>query len=511
MQQALSGKAGVTLLQGVTGSGKTLVYIRLAQELLHRGKSVMLLVPEIALTPQMMARFTAYFGDEVALLHSGLRLTERYDQFKRIRRGEARIVLGTRSAVFAPLRDIGLIVMDEEQESSYESETAPCYHARDIAKYRCIQEGARLLLGSATPTVETAYWAEKGDYQRALLRRRYNRQALPTVILADLRQELLEGRNGIISRPLYEELQKNLDAGEQSILFLNPNVVIVTNVEADHLDHYSGIEEIEATFAKFMSLVGEDGTVIVCGEDPHLVELAKSTGRHVLSYGFAESNDIVCMHPDVKGIQSDFIVRFEDGTEHAVEIKSNPGRHNMLNATAVLTVAHVLGLDIDAAAKALSSFEGVRRRFTHVGDIDGITVVDDYGHHPTEIKATLAAASSLGYKHVDVVFQPHRYSRLQALCDDFADAFANADKLLLIDVFSAGEMPIPGVTSKMLADTVRAKHPGKEVVYCSSRLELNQELEQMVGAGDLLLTMGAGDVTTVGPEFIEYLTAKKDA
>ena len=231
----------------------------------------------------------------------------------------------------------------------------------------------------------------------------------------------------------------------------------------------------------------------------------------MLSYGFAETNDIVCVHPDVKGIQSDFIVRFEDGTEHAVEIKSNPGRHNMLNATAVLTVAHVLGLDIDAAAKALSSFEGVRRRFTHVGDIDGITVVDDYGHHPTEIKATLAAASSLGYKHVDVVFQPHRYSRLQALCDDFADAFANADKLLLIDVFSAGEMPIPGVTSKMLADTVRAKHPGKEVVYCSSRLELNEELEKMVGEGDLLLTMGAGDVTTVGPEFIEYLTAKKDA
>ena len=271
------------------------------------------------------------------------------------------------------------------------------------------------------------------------------------------------------------------------------------------------VSSVNAGYEPPTDQVGEDGTVIVCGEDPHLVELAKSTGRHVLSYGFAESNDIVCMHPDVKGIQSDFIVRFEDGTEHAVEIKSNPGRHNMLNATAVLTVAHVLGLDIDAAAKALSSFEGVRRRFTHVGDIDGITVVDDYGHHPTEIKATLAAASSLGYKHVDVVFQPHRYSRLQALCDDFADAFANADKLLLIDVFSAGEMPIPGVTSKMLAETVRAKHPGKEVVYCSSRLELNQELEQMVGEGDLLLTMGAGDVTTVGPEFIEYLTAKKDA
>ena len=221
LRQVQSGKAGVTLLQGVTGSGKTLVYIRLAQELLRQGRSVMILVPELALTPQMMARFTAYFGDEVALLHSGLRMTERYDQFKRIRRGEARIVLGTRSAVFAPLGNIGLIVMDEEQESSYESETAPCYHARDIAKYRCLQEGARLLLGSATPTVETAYWAEKGDYQKALLRQRYNRQALPAVILADLRQELLEGRNGIISRPLYDELQKNLAAGEQSILFLN--------------------------------------------------------------------------------------------------------------------------------------------------------------------------------------------------------------------------------------------------------------------------------------------------
>ena len=132
----------MTLLQGVTGSGKTLVYIRLAQELLREGKSVMILVPEIVLTPQMMARFTAYFGAEVALLHSGLRLTERYDQYKRIRRGEAHIVLGTRSAVFAPLRELGLIVLDEEQESSYESGSAPFYHARDIAKYRCAQEGA---------------------------------------------------------------------------------------------------------------------------------------------------------------------------------------------------------------------------------------------------------------------------------------------------------------------------------------------------------------------------------
>ena len=183
-----TGKAGVTLLQGVTGSGKTLVYIRLAQALLAQGKSVMILVPEIALTPQMMDRFSAYFGDEVALLHSALPMTERYDQWKRIRRGEAHIVLGTRSAVFAPLANIGLIVLDEEQESSYESENAPSYHARDVAKFRCAQEGARLLLGSATPTVETAWLARHGEYRWEQLRRRYNDQRLPRVIIADMRQ-----------------------------------------------------------------------------------------------------------------------------------------------------------------------------------------------------------------------------------------------------------------------------------------------------------------------------------
>ena len=219
--RALAGEGGVTLLQGVTGSGKTLVYIRLAQELLQQGKTVMILVPEIALTPQMMARFTAYFGEKVALLHSGLRMTERYDQWKRIRNGEATVVLGTRSAVFAPLENLGLIVMDEEQESSYESERAPCYHARDIARYRSMTERCHLVLGSATPTVETAWYAKNGDYHLALLRERYNRRQLPEVILADMRQELRQGNLTAISQPLYQELKINLERGEQSILFLN--------------------------------------------------------------------------------------------------------------------------------------------------------------------------------------------------------------------------------------------------------------------------------------------------
>ena len=219
LRQTETGRAGVTLLQGVTGSGKTLVYIRLAQTLLEQGKSVMILVPEIALTPQMMARFTAYFGRKVALLHSGLRLTERWDQYKRIRRGEAAVVLGTRSAVFAPLERLGLIILDEEQESSYESEKAPCYHARDIAKYRCVQEGARLVLGSATPTVETAYYARKGDYGLCRLTERFNQRRLPQVILADMRRELRDGNFSCISRPLQQELERNLAAGSRVSCF----------------------------------------------------------------------------------------------------------------------------------------------------------------------------------------------------------------------------------------------------------------------------------------------------
>lgn len=308
------------------------------------------------------------------------------------------------------------------------------------------------------------------------------------------------GRNGS-----GEYFVAEADESDSSFLYLDPDVVVVTNVEADHMDHYGSLEEIERTFVKFMSLVGEDGTVIVCGDSPRLVELARESGRSWVSYGLDEGNDVVCvLKKRPRSVESVFEVRFADGESCEVTIKSNPGVHNMLNATASVAVARALGLDVAEAARALSTFEGVRRRFTHIGDVDGVTVVDDYGHHPTEIKATLAAAKTLDFKHVDVVFQPHRYSRLQAFADDFADAFADADKLVLIDVFPAGEMPIPGVTSKMLADTVVARHPGKQVRYVADRMDLSRELRDVVEEGDLLITMGAGDVTQVGPEFIDY-------
>ena len=216
-----AAKPSVTLLHGVTGRGKTQVYLRLVQETLALGKTAMVLVPEIVLTPQMMRKFSSYFGSRVAMLHSSLKMTERYDQWKRIRRGEVDVVLGTRSALFAPLKNLGLIIMDEEQEGSYQSENVPRYDAREVAKYLCVREKVALVFGSATPTVETTWAAEQGSYQKALLRRRYNENALPEVLIADLRQEILNGNPGLISTPLRQELEKNLAAGEQSILFLN--------------------------------------------------------------------------------------------------------------------------------------------------------------------------------------------------------------------------------------------------------------------------------------------------
>ena len=209
------------LLYGVTASGKTQVYLKLIEEALARGKTAMLLVPEIALTPQMMQRFSARFGSDAVMLHSALPLTERYDQWKRIRRGEVRVVLGTRSAVFAPLPNLGLIILDEEQEGSYQSENPPRYHARDIAQFRCAQRDALVLLGSATPTVETAYYAKRGRYQVFSLHKRFNDLPLPEVLIADMKDELRQGNDTSIGSALRSELQKNIARGEQSILFLN--------------------------------------------------------------------------------------------------------------------------------------------------------------------------------------------------------------------------------------------------------------------------------------------------
>lgn len=215
------GAPAAALLYGVTGSGKTSVYLRLIASALGEGRTAMVLVPEIALTPQLLRIFTSHFGENVAVLHSALRAGERYDEWKRVRSGRAKVVLGTRSAVFAPLSNLGLLILDEEQEGSYKSENTPRYHARDVAKFRCVQSGGLLVLGSATPSVESMYLARTGVYRLVTLTRRYNEQALPNVLISDMKEELKSGNGTSVSALLHRELEKNLAQGEQSILFLN--------------------------------------------------------------------------------------------------------------------------------------------------------------------------------------------------------------------------------------------------------------------------------------------------
>ena len=301
------------------------------------------------------------------------------------------------------------------------------------------------------------------------------------------------------------------DESDGSFLFFDPTVVVVTNIEADHLDHYGTLENIEKTFCKFMDLVGEDGAVVIFGDNPHYVELARSTGRHVVTYGFGEGADFRCVPVEASGshrLASTFDVVCPGGHSVRVTIKANPGRHNMANATAAIAVADAVGADLDAAAAALSEFKGARRRFTHVADIDGVTVVDDYGHHPTEVAATLGAASELGFDRIVCVFQPHRYSRTQSLAADFGRAFDAADVLRVMDVFSAGEQPIPGVSGKTVVNSVREHDASKDVEYVPNRHELVDALVELVRPGDLLITQGAGDVTTIGPAFVEAMRAR---
>ena len=214
-------RAEAALLFGVTGSGKTSVYIKLIEDIIGLGRSAIVLVPEISLTPQMLAVFSSYFGKDIAVLHSSLSSGERCDEWKRIKCGEAHVVIGTRSAVFAPVNNLGLIIIDEEQEHTYKSENSPRYHARDIAKYRCARDNAMLLLGSATPSLDSMFKAKSGQYGLFELKSRFNDRPLPSVIIADMTEELRSGNGSSISGILRSELEKNINRGEQSILFLN--------------------------------------------------------------------------------------------------------------------------------------------------------------------------------------------------------------------------------------------------------------------------------------------------
>ena len=299
------------------------------------------------------------------------------------------------------------------------------------------------------------------------------------------------------------------DESDKSFTYLSPKAVLVTNIEADHLDHYKDLDEIYDKFHDFMGLVPEDGVIVACGDEPHVVEIARSEGRRMYTYGFNEGCDVRITSYEPHGIGSRYTAVMPDGTQVEGAIKQNPGRHNVLNATGVVTLLWALGFDAAKVAQALSGFAGVRRRFDLVGEVGGVTVVDDYAHHPTEIAATISAAAGLGYKHVHVLFQPHRYSRAplftQVLHDEFGAAFDKADSVTFMDVYPAGEAPVPGVSGKTFLNVVLEHEGHPQADFVAHRVDIVPHLMDKLQPGDLVITMGAGDVTAMGPQIIDAL------
>lgn len=304
------------------------------------------------------------------------------------------------------------------------------------------------------------------------------------------------------------------DESDRSFTHLDPTAVLVTNVEADHLDHYEDLDEIYKLFGDFMSLVPEDGYCVVCGEDEALVKVARATGRTVYTYGFGDAYDTKISNYQSHGIATSFDIELPDGKQYQCRIKQNPGRHNALNAAGVLTLMWARGFDMAAAVEALAEFAGVRRRFDMVGEARGITIVDDYAHHPTEIAATIEAAKTLDFKHVHVLFQPHRYSRVklftEVLREEFERAFDKADRVTFMDVYSAGETPVPGVTGATFMQVVldHEGHP-EDTTFVAHRMKVVPTLLEKLEPGDLIITMGAGDVTAIGPELLAALEERE--
>ncbi len=297
------------------------------------------------------------------------------------------------------------------------------------------------------------------------------------------------------------------DESDGSFVHLAPRIAVVTNIEADHLDHYASVDEIREMFSRFLARVAGDGTIVVCADDDVALEVARASGRAIITYGFARTADVRCHVVGVEGSGSRFGVTTPEGDAEAVV--SVPGDHMVCNATAALACAIALDLDLSHAARALGTFSGVRRRFDLIGEVAGVTVVDDYAHHPTEIAATLEAASRMGFSRMWALFQPHRYSRTHAFAREFGDSLACADRVVLTDVYSAGEPPIPGVSGKTLVRTTLDASPHTRVAYLPHRADIVPFITERVSAGDLVLTMGAGDVTGLAPEIIAALEERE--
>lgn len=286
---------------------------------------------------------------------------------------------------------------------------------------------------------------------------------------------------------------------DSSFLRYIPYIALVTNIEADHLEYYDGnFEKLVETYRGFLNNVREGGVAVLCADDPVLRELKGKLPCRVLTYGFSEEAEIRGGDVELKGMGSTVRV-FQQGRPLGELSLKIPGQHNVLNALGATAVALLLGVDFVTVSKALAAFEGARRRFEIVGEKRGVMVVDDYAHHPTEIMATLRAARQSG-RRIICVFQPHRYTRTFFLWNDFLEAFAGADLLVLDEIYSAGEEPIAGVTSRALANEISKR--GYPVRVIQDREEMLRFLEKNTRLGDMVITMGAGNIWQVGREFV---------
>jgi UDP-N-acetylmuramate--alanine ligase len=295
------------------------------------------------------------------------------------------------------------------------------------------------------------------------------------------------------------------DESDGSFLLLSPEVAVVTNVEEDHLDFFSGRDEIEAAFRDFCR---RSGTVVAWGDDPAVRRILDAAGVPAVTYGEGAENDVRLERVESGAHGGSGMVRWADGTAQiAVPV---PGRHYLLNATAAITVARQVGVDPADAAAALAAFRGVRRRYERRGTGGGAQFVDDYAHHPTEIAATLESARATssgdgGTRRVVAVFQPHRYTRTAAMWRELGRSLIGADVAVVTDVYAAGEVPVPGITGKLVVDALAEAAPGKRIVYLPHRADVASFLAREVRDGDLVLTLGAGDVTMVGEETLGQL------
>jgi UDP-N-acetylmuramate--alanine ligase len=298
------------------------------------------------------------------------------------------------------------------------------------------------------------------------------------------------------------------DESDGSFLLYRPAVAVITNVEEDHLDFYRDREEIERAFRAFAERAS---VVVACWDDPGVRQALDGFSGRLVRYGSSPDAEVALdgARADVGGARA--MVRVGGPTGPSTEIQlSIPGSHNLLNAAAVIAVASVLGLPVAEAAAALASFSGVRRRFEHRGLAGGAMFVDDYAHHPTEVRATIRSAIGLrdlssDRRRVVAVFQPHRYTRTRAMWRDLGESLEDADLVVFTDVYGAGERPMPGVTGKLLVEALAEHAPGKRVVYVPRRSDVARFLAGEVREGDLVLTLGAGDITMVPDETLERI------